>query len=112
MVFDNGSYISEGEITVEDIGANFLEKINGEWKIVYLSRVGISSYSGGFKEIRVSEEVLTTYTGKYELNPGFFATITQEGGHLYIEPTGQLKMEMFTYAENKFFFITAYAHIE
>ncbi|MBA7516811.1 hypothetical protein ES705_08860 [subsurface metagenome] len=44
-VFDNEGYNNEGEFTGKSIGVNFLEKVNGEWKIVYLSRVGITSYN-------------------------------------------------------------------
>ena len=43
-VFDIEVYNSEGEFTGKSIGVNFLEKVNGEWKIAYLSRVDITSY--------------------------------------------------------------------
>lgn len=111
-VFDEDMYNDEGEIVQTGVGSNFLEKINGEWKIVYLSRVGTSSYSAGFKEMQLSEEILTKYTGKYELNPDFYLTIFLEDGHLFLQATGQQKMEMFAYEESKFFFKTVYAQIE
>ena len=43
-VFDNELYNSEGELTGKSIHVEFLEKVNGEWKIVYLSMVNTSSY--------------------------------------------------------------------
>jgi ketosteroid isomerase-like protein len=43
-VFDNEVYNSEGELTGKSIHVEFLEKVNGEWKIVYLSIVNTSSY--------------------------------------------------------------------
>jgi len=43
-VFDDEGYNNEGEFTGKSIGVNFLEKVDGEWKIVYLSRVGTTSY--------------------------------------------------------------------
>ena len=43
-VFDNENYNDEGELTGKAIGVNFLEKVDGEWKIVYLSRVNTSTW--------------------------------------------------------------------
>ena len=42
VVFDQGSK-SKGKFIRKNIGVNFLEKVNGEWKIVYLSRVESST---------------------------------------------------------------------
>ena len=111
-IFDNEIYDDEGKLEYINIGVNFLEKIDGEWKIVYLSRVGVSSYSGDFEAIEVSEEVLSKYPGKYELQPGFILEITLEGNQLYVLPTGQPKMHLFAYEENKFFLRTVDAQVE
>ena len=102
-VFDIEIYDNAGVLANEHIGVNFLEKINGEWKIVYLSRVGVSSYRGDFEEIEVSAEVMSKYKGKYELEADFILEIIVEGTQLYIHPTGQQKMELFAYEEDKFF---------
>ena len=111
-VFDNELYDEDGKLADIDIGVNFLEKIDGEWKIVYLSRVGVSSYSGDFEEIEVSEEVLLKYLGKYELRPDFIIEIILEDGQLVSHPTGQQKMQLFAYEENKFFLRTVNAQVE
>jgi len=111
-VFDNELYDDEGKLADIDIGVNFLEKIEGEWKIVYLSRVGVSSYSGDFEEIEVSEEVLSKYPGKFELQPGFIIEIILEDGQLVAHPTGQQKMRLFAYEENKFFLKIVNAQVE
>ena len=111
-IFDNEFYDDEGKLAYIDIGVNFLEKIEGEWKIVYLSRVGVSSYSDDFEEIEVSEEVLSKYPGKFELEPGFILEIILEGSQLYVLPTGQQKMPLFAYEENKFFLKTVNAQVE
>ena len=42
VVFDQG-YNDKGKFIMNGIGVNFLEKVNGEWKIVYLSRINSSS---------------------------------------------------------------------
>jgi len=111
-VFDSEDYDDEGVLVSETIGVNFLEKIDGEWKIVYLSRVGVSSYYGDFVEIEVSEEVLSKYLGKYELQPDFILEIILEGSQLYVLPTGQQRQELFAYEENKFFLKTVNAQLE
>jgi len=43
-VYDNEVYNSEGELTNKSIHVEFLEKVNGEWKIVYFSMVNTTSY--------------------------------------------------------------------
>lgn len=111
-IFETEIYDQEGVLADEDIGVNFLEKIDGEWKIVYLSRVGVSSYSGDFEEIEVSEEVLSKYLGKYELQPGFILEILLEDSQLIVHPTGQQRMQLFAYEENKFFLKTVVAQLE
>ena len=56
-VFDNEAYNSEGELTNKSIHVEFLEKINGEWKIVYFSMVNTSSYDDeGENETEETEE--------------------------------------------------------
>ncbi len=111
-IFDTEIYDEAGKLADIDIGVNFLEKIEGEWKIVYLSRVGVSSYSGDFEEIEVSEEVLSKYLGKFELQPGFIIEIILEDGQLVAHPTGQQKMRLFAYEENKFFLKIVNAQVE
>ena len=43
-VFDNEVYNSEGELMQKRVHVDFLEKVDGSWKIAYLSIVGTSSY--------------------------------------------------------------------
>jgi hypothetical protein len=38
-VFDDEIYNSEGDLMGKSIGVRFLEKVNGQWKIVYVSMV-------------------------------------------------------------------------
>ena len=52
-IYDQVMYNSEGEVTWENIGVRFLEKVDGEWKIVYLSFVNTTSYE---EEIEEGEE--------------------------------------------------------
>ena len=111
-IFDNLMYNEDGKLDAQDVGVNFLEKIDGKWKIVYLSRVGVSTYSGDFEQIDVSDEVISRYLGKYELQPGFILDFRLEDGHFYVYPTNQMRQELFAYEENKFFLMTVNAQIE
>lgn len=43
-IYDEMLYSSTGEFIEKVINARFLEKIDGEWKIVYLSHVDTTSY--------------------------------------------------------------------
>lgn len=49
-IYDQVMYNSEGEVTWENIGVRFLEKVDGEWKIVYLSFVNTTSYEEEIEE--------------------------------------------------------------
>jgi len=54
-------------------------------------------------EIDVSEEILETYVGTYELPPETSLVVTLEDGRLHLEVTGQGKAPLFAEAEDKFF---------
>jgi CubicO group peptidase (beta-lactamase class C family) len=55
------------------------------------------------KEILVSEDILSFYTGQYQLDPEFILTITKEGQQLYAQATGQGKIPIYASSETKFF---------
>jgi CubicO group peptidase (beta-lactamase class C family) len=54
-------------------------------------------------EIKLSPEILSKYTGDYELAPGFILTVTVEGDRIFTQATGQGKVEIYPEAETKFF---------
>lgn len=60
-VYDNESFNDEGESTSKSIHVQFLEKIEGEWKIVYFSIITTSSWDEAEEveeaEIEEAEEV-------------------------------------------------------
>lgn len=55
------------------------------------------------KEVKVTEKVLKTYVGEYELQPGRTITITLENGSLWGQPTDQSKRQLFAESQTKFF---------
>ena len=54
--------------------------------------------------VEVSEIVLNSYAGKYELQPGFVITVTTEDGILKAQATGQAQFPMTAISENEFEF--------
>ena len=54
-------------------------------------------------EITVTESVLRSYVGEYQLTPQLSITITLEEGRLQAQPTGQSKATLFAEAQDKFF---------
>lgn len=55
------------------------------------------------EEVIVSDEVLQTYVGKYQLTPNFNITVTKKDLRLFIQATGQSQFEVFASAQNKFY---------
>lgn len=51
------------------------------------------------KSIAVASDILDDYVGMYELQPNFFLTISREDNQMYVQASGQSKLEM--YAESK-----------
>jgi len=62
--------------------------------------------------IEVSESILQTYVGKYEVAPNVFAEITREGENLFVQITGQPRFDLFAYEETKFSLKVMDAQIE
>jgi serine-type D-Ala-D-Ala carboxypeptidase/endopeptidase len=56
------------------------------------------------KEIALSPEALKEYVGRYPLAPTFVLTITEEGGALFAQATGQGRLPVFATARDEFFY--------
>ena len=55
------------------------------------------------KEISVDPKILETYSGEYRFAPQFSIKVTTEGGRLFIQATGQPRVEVFAEKETEFF---------
>jgi len=53
--------------------------------------------------VPVSDTILATYTGQYQLAPEFMLTIRKSGHQLEVEPTGQEIVKIYPESEDKFF---------
>ncbi|MEM7244332.1 MAG: serine hydrolase [Acidobacteriota bacterium] len=66
-----------------------------------IRRVGMASESAAAAPT-VSESVLRSYVGDYELGPGFVLAVTTEGGQLFIQATGQPRFGLHARSETEF----------
>jgi hypothetical protein len=68
--------------------------------------------TGNFeKEVIVPEDILKTYIGRYELNPGFILTVTKEGNQMKVQATGQPIFDIFPASNEKFYLKAIVAQI-
>ena len=75
---------------------------NNQNGIDFLKKLG-DDVSDLVKEVNVSDAILETYIGKYELKPGFILTVTKEGNQLKTQATGQPVFDIFPKSENEFY---------
>lgn len=62
--------------------------------------------------IRLEEKIIQTYVGEYEIPSVFAFSVTKEQNRLFLQGTGQDKIEMFAETETKFFLKVNDAEIE
>jgi len=92
---DNGDIIPEI--------VNSIAKVYG-FKSLYHSRI--------IKAFAITDTVLQSYTGKYELKPGFIIEITRKGNQLYGQATGQQRFSLSPETQGKFAVSVADIEIE
>ena len=61
--------------------------------------------------VDVAPDILERYVGTYQLAPVFAIVVTREGGRLFIQATGQPRLEVFASSEREFFLKAVNAQI-
>ena len=56
------------------------------------------------KERKLDPTLLERYVGRYQLAPQFVLTVTREGDRLFVQATGQPRLEVFAEGERDFFY--------
>ncbi|MEW6195366.1 MAG: serine hydrolase [Bacteroidota bacterium] len=69
--------------------------------VKYLKEMGIEVKEP--EPVKVSQEIMKLYVGKYQLAPNFVITITLDGEQLFAQATGQPKFEIFSESEDTYF---------
>ncbi|WP_111682694.1 serine hydrolase [Winogradskyella tangerina] len=67
-----------------------------------LKRIGVDT-SEMTKPLEVDAKILDTYVGKYELQPNFILSVTRDENRLFVQATGQGKIEVFPMSDIKFY---------
>ena len=62
--------------------------------------------------VSVEQDILNTYVGKYELQPGFIIEVTTRNGQIFAQATGQAQFEIFAEDEDTFFLKVVKASID
>lgn len=77
-----------------------LAKSEGQWKIVnVLWQFNIKDRTA----VVLDPRLVATYAGEYELKPDFTITVTTEKDQLFIQATGQGRVQAFPSSETEFF---------
>lgn len=77
-----------------------LAKSEGQWKIVnVLWQFNVKER----KMVALAPGILPSYVGEYELKPGFIVTVTVEKDQLFIQATGQPRIQVLPSSETEFF---------
>ncbi|NJM57565.1 MAG: serine hydrolase [Synechococcales cyanobacterium RU_4_20] len=92
--------LSNSENDIDDLGLHLLDR-----------RIPLAQRKPPKTAIAVDSNILATYMGRYELNPNFILTITEQQGKLYVQATGQEKFELFAATETEFFLTVVEAEI-
>lgn len=115
----NVSLFPESSNTYDSLGEAYMKQGNNEQAIANYSKsvemnpdnnggiaalkklgTDVSKYE---KEIEVSEEILQSYLGKYELSPNFHMTVTKTNSQLHVQATGQGISDIYPLSETKFY---------
>ena len=94
--------LGEKDIAIKNYRKSVELNPNNQGGIDALKKLG-DDVSDLVKEVKVSNAVLETYIGKYELAPGFILEVTREGNQLKTQATGQSIVDIFPKSENEFY---------
>ncbi len=94
--------LGENELAIKNYRKSVELNPNNQGGIDALKKLG-DDVSDLVKEVKVSNAVLETYIGKYELAPGFILEVTREGNQLKTQATGQSIVDIFPKSENEFY---------
>jgi CubicO group peptidase (beta-lactamase class C family) len=79
---------------VDDIGLHLVD-----WSAPLMKLAPLKTHT----EVALDPKVLDTYVGVYQFAPAITLTITREGSQMYVQLTGQPKVEIFAEGEHDFF---------
>ncbi|QCX38982.1 DUF3471 domain-containing protein [Aureibaculum algae] len=94
--------LEKNDLAIKNYRKSVVLNPNNQNAITFLKELG-DDVSDLVKEVKVSNAILDTYIGKYELQPGFILTVTRDGNQLKTQATGQSIIDVFPKSENEFY---------
>ena len=94
--------LGKNDLAIKNYRKSVVLNPNNQNGIDFLKQLG-DDVSDLEKEVKVSDAILETYVGKYELKPGFVLAVTKEGNQLKTQATGQPAFDIFPKSENEFY---------
>lgn len=94
--------LSNSENDIDDIGLHFLEP---KYSLANIKPVKQR------QTVAVSDDVLSGYTGRYQLNRQVFFNVKKAEDHLQVQLTGQPYLDIYPESEEKFFYRAVEAQI-
>jgi tetratricopeptide (TPR) repeat protein len=94
--------LGKNDLAIKNYRTSVVLNPNNQNGIDFLKQLG-DDVSDLEKEVIVSDAILETYVGNYELQPGFVLAVTKEGNQLKTQATGQPAFDIFPKAENEFY---------
>ena len=79
-------------VGVDDIGRHLLDP-----------GVPLTTPAKTHQQVAVDPKIFAGYVGRYQLAPNFILEVTQDGGHLFAQATGQPKFEIFPESPTEYF---------
>jgi len=92
--------LTNSSISVDDIGFHLLDPGSK-----------LNEVKSKADAVHVSEEILESYVGKYQIQPNFSIIITREGTQLYGQATGQDRFDLFAKNHKEFYLTVVEARI-
>lgn len=97
-------------ILLDNSGSSHLDEIQRKLAAIVFGQP--YSLPEELKEVSVDDSTLRSYTGEYEIKPGFVLTITLDGHALLAQATGQGKVQLHAQTQKMFFVKEFEAKIE
>lgn len=102
--------LGKNDLAIENYRKSVELNPNNQNGIDFLKKLG-DDVSDLETEVTVSDAILESYIGKYELKPGFILDVTKEGNQLKAQATGQPVVDVFPKTETEFYLKVVNAQI-
>ena len=94
--------LGENDLAIKNYRKSVELNPNNQNGIDMLKKLG-DDVSDLEKDVKVSDAILATYVGKYELQPGFVINVTKAGTQLSAQATGQPEFDLFPKSDTEFY---------